>query len=78
MVGSPFSPRDSQESSPKLQVKSINSLALSFLYSTTRTFIHDDWKNSFDQMDLCQQSNVSAFNMLSGLVITFLPGASVF
>ena len=26
------------------------------------TFIHDYWKNqSFDQMDLCQQSNVSAF-----------------
>ena len=28
----------------------------------TLTFIHDYWKNrSFDQMDLCQQSNVSAF-----------------
>ena len=33
------------------------------------------WKNhSFDQMDLCWQSNVSAFfNMLSRLVITFFP-----
>ena len=36
--------------------------------------IHDHWKNrSLDQMDLCWQSNVPAFNMLSKLVITFLP-----
>ena len=34
-----------QESSPKLQFKSINSLALSFLYSPTLTSIHDYWKN---------------------------------
>ena len=41
--------RDSQESSPTPQFKSINSLALSFLYSPTLTSIHDDWKNhSFD------------------------------
>ena len=32
------------------------------------------WKNnSFDYMDLCRQNNVSLFNMLSRLVITFLP-----
>ena len=36
---------DSQESSPKPQFKSINSLALSFLYSPTLTSIHDHWKN---------------------------------
>ena len=41
----PCSPRDSQESSPTLQFKSINSLALSFLYSPTLTSIHDYWKN---------------------------------
>ena len=39
--GSPCSPRDSQESSPTPQFKSINSLALSFLYSPSLTFIHD-------------------------------------
>ena len=39
------SPRDSQESSPTPQSKSINSLALSFLYSPTFTSIHDYWKN---------------------------------
>ena len=33
LLGSPCSPRDSQESSPTPQFKSINSLALSFLYS---------------------------------------------
>ena len=33
LVQSPSSPRDSQESSPTPQFKSINSLALSFLYS---------------------------------------------
>ena len=43
-------------------VQSINSLALSFLHRPTLTSIHDYWKNhSFDQMDLCWQSNVSAF-----------------
>ena len=39
------SPKDSQESSPIPQFKSINSLALSFLYSPTLTTIHDYWKN---------------------------------
>ena len=38
-------PRDSQESSPTPQFKSINSSALSFLYSTTLTSIHNHWKN---------------------------------
>ena len=45
LVGSPCSPRDSQESSPTLQFKSISSSALSFLYSPTVTSIHDYWKN---------------------------------
>ena len=44
-----LAPRDSQESSPTPQFKSINSSALSFLYSPTLTSIHDHWKNhSFD------------------------------
>ena len=45
LVGSPCSPRDSQESSPTPQFKSINSLALSLLHSPTLTSIHDQWKN---------------------------------
>ena len=38
-------PRDTQESSPKPQFKSIISLGLSFLYSPTLTSIHGYWKN---------------------------------
>ena len=45
LVGSPCSPRDSQESSPTPQFKSINSSALSLLHSPTFTSIHDHWKN---------------------------------
>ena len=45
LVGSPCSPRDSQESSPAPQFKSISSSALSFLYTPTFTSIHDHWKN---------------------------------
>ena len=45
LVGSPCSPRDSQESSPTPQFKSINSSVLSFLYSPNLTSIHDYWKN---------------------------------
>ena len=62
LVGSPCSPRDSQESCPTPQFKSINFSALSFLHSPTLTSIHDHWKNhSLDQMDLCWKNNVSAF-----------------
>ena len=43
-------------------IQSINSLMLSLLYGPTLTLIHDWWKNhSFDYMDLCWQSDVSAF-----------------
>ena len=45
LVGSPCSPRDSQESSPTPQFKSIDSSALSLLHSPTLTSIHDYWKN---------------------------------
>ena len=45
LVGSPCSPRDSQESSPTPQFKSTNSLALSLLHSPTPTSIHDHGKN---------------------------------
>ena len=42
---SPCSPRDSQESSPTPQFKSIHSSALTILYCPTLTSIHDYWKN---------------------------------
>ena len=43
LLGSPCSPRDSQESSPTPQLKSINSLVLTLFYGPTFTFIHDHW-----------------------------------
>ena len=54
--------------------KSINPLVLSFLYGPTLTSIHDYWKN----IALIKQTFVSKvmsllFNMLSRLVIAFLP-----
>ena len=45
LVGSPCSPRDSQEFSPTPQFKSINSSVLSFFHNPTLTSIHDYWKN---------------------------------
>ena len=45
LVGSPWSPRDSQESSPTPQLKSNNSSVLSLLHSPTLTSIHDHRKN---------------------------------
>ena len=45
LVGSPCSPRDSQESSPTPHFKSINSSVLSLLHSPTLTSIHDHRKN---------------------------------
>ena len=71
---SPWSPRDSQESSPTPQCKSIKSSALSILYGPTLTSIHDSWKT----IALTRQTFVGKvmsllFNMPSRLVIDFLP-----
>ena len=71
---SPCCPRDSQESPPTPQFKSINSLALSFLYSPTPTSIQDYWKNhSLTRWTFVGNVMSLLFNMLSRLVITFLP-----
>ena len=54
--------RDSQESSPTPQLKSVNSLMFCRLYCPALTSVHDCWKNhSLDNTDLCQQSDVFAF-----------------
>ena len=76
LVRSPCSPRDSQESPPTPQFKSINSSVLSFLYSPTLTSVHDYWKT----IALTRQTFVGKvlsllFNMLSKLVIAFLPSS---
>ena len=67
-------PRDSQESSPTPEFKSINSLVPSFLYSPTLTSICDYWKNhSFARWTFVGKVMSLIFNMLSSLVTTFLP-----
>ena len=53
--------KDTQESSPTPQFKSINFSTLSLPYGPSLTSVYDYWKNhNFDYMDICQQSNVSA------------------
>ena len=55
------------------QFKGINSLAFCPLYGPALTTVHDHWEDhSLEYMDLCQQSNVSAFQ-LSRFVFAFLP-----
>ena len=67
------------EFSPAPQLKSINSLVLSLLYSLTFTSVRDYWKNhTFDYMDLCHESDdikvkSLLFNRLCRFVIAFLP-----
>ena len=47
---------------------------LSLLFGLILTSIHDYWKNqSFDSMDIAGTVMSLLFNMLSRLVITFLP-----
>ena len=47
---------------PVPQLESIHSSVISILYGPTLTSIHDYWKNhSFDYMNLCQQTDASAF-----------------
>ena len=74
LVGSPCSPGASQESSPTPQFKSINSLVLSLLHSPTLTSIHDHRKNLvLTRRTFVGKVRSLLFNMLSRLVITFLP-----
>ena len=61
LVGSPCSPRDSQESSPTPQFKSINSSVLSFLYSSALTSMHDSWEKTIALTRRTFVGNVSVF-----------------
>ena len=71
--------KDSQESSPTPQFKTINSSALSFLYSPTLTSIHDYWKTiALTRWTFVGKVMFLPFNMRSRLVITFLPRSKCF
>src|SRR5574341_1350482 len=74
LVGSPCSPRDSQESSPTPQFNSINSLVLSLLHSPTLTSIPDHRKTiALTRRTFVGKVMSLLLNMLSRLVIAFLP-----
>ena len=71
---SPCSPRDSQESSPTPQFKSINSSVLSFLYIPLSHPYMMTWKTiALTRRTFVDKVTSLLFNMLSRLVITFLP-----
>ena len=70
----PSSPRDSQESSPTPHFERINSSVLSILYGPTLTSIYDYQKNySFHIWTFVHKMMSLLFNMLSRVVIAFLP-----
>ena len=68
------SPRDYQDTSSTLQFKSVISSALSFLHGPTLTSTHDHWKNiALTRRNFVGKVMFLLFNMLSRLVIAFLP-----
>ena len=75
MVESPCCPRDSQESSPTPQFKSINSLALSFLdiVQLSHPYITTGKTIALTRQTFVGKVMSLLLNMLSRLVITFLP-----
>ena len=73
LVWSPWCLRDSQQTSPAPQFKGNNSLAVCLLYSPVFTTIYDHWEDHIlEYTDLCQQSNVSAFQQTLFVVGLFL------
>ena len=72
MVGSPCSPRESQESSPTPQFKSINSSVLSLLYGPSLTCIMQKIITLTKQIFVVKVMSL-LFNILSRFVIAFLP-----
>ena len=58
------------------QFENINSSVLSFLYTPTLTSVLDYWKNhGFDYTDFVSQVMSLLFNLLSSLVMAFLPSS---
>ena len=72
LVESPCSPRDSQESSPTPQFKSINSSMLSFLYIPTHPYMTTGKTIALTRQTFVGKVMSLLFNMLSSLVIAFL------
>ena len=74
LVGSPCCPRDSQESSPASQFKSINSSVISFLYSPSlHSYMMTGKTIALTRRNFVGKVMSLLFNMLFRLVIAFLP-----
>ena len=73
LVWSPWSPKDSEESSPPPQFKSINSLVLNFLHNPTLASICDYWKTiALIRQTFADKVMSLLFTLLFRLVIAFL------
>ena len=75
LISPPCSPRDSQESFPTPQLKSISSLVLSFLYSPTLTYMTTGETIALTRWTSVGKAMSLLFNMLSRFAITFLPSS---
>ena len=73
LFGSPCSPRDSQESSPTPQFKSINSSALSFIVQLSHPHMTTGKTIALTRWTFVGKVMSLVFNMLYRLVIAFLP-----
>ena len=73
VVGSHCCPRESQESYPTPQFKSINSSALSFLYPPALICITTGKAIAVPRQTIVGKVMSLLFNMLSSLTVTFLP-----
>jgi len=74
LVVLPCSPRDSQESSPIPQLKSINSLALAFfIVQLSHPYMTNGKTIALTRQTFVDKAMSLLFNILSRLVITFLP-----
>ena len=62
--------KDSEESSPTPQFKSINSSALNFLYSPTLTSIHDHWKNHSLELPI-QKKDGGGFRIILNILFKY-------
>ena len=74
LVGSPCCPRDSQESSPTPQFKSINSSVLSFfIIQLSHPYLTTGKTRALTRQTFVDKVMSLLFNILSRLVIAFLP-----
>ena len=73
MVGSLCSPRNSQESSPTQQFKSIKSLVLGFMVQLSHPYMNARKTIALTRWTFVGKVMSLLLNMLSRLVITFLP-----